>query len=179
MRRIAGFLNARLPQLKLGKVRDPRKRRGRRWHISQLMTAALSGLMAGCKNLADVEAMTDTMSLGIRRLLKIPRRLADTTLRDSLCRMSIDSLRQVLHRAVRAAWRRKSLKPVGLPFHMAVMDGKATALPCWNSPYVQKKQPEDAPPHGLLGYSPRQALHRRQSHSRPHQRDGAFPKRMG
>ena len=115
MRRIAGFLNSRLPELKLGQVRDPRKRRGKRWHIRQLMTATLCGLMAGSKNLADVEAMTDTMNLGVRRLLKIPRRMADTTLRDVLCRMSVETLRRVLHRAVRSARRRKALRPSRVP----------------------------------------------------------------
>jgi hypothetical protein len=150
LRRFAGFLNARLSQLQLGKVRDPRKRRGRRWHISQLLAATLGGMMAGCKSLADVESMTDCMSHSVRRLLNIPRRIADTTLRDTLCRMGIESLRALLHRAVRAARRRKALKPVGLPFHVAAMDGKAVVLTSWAGPYAQRVSPEKGKPYGLL-----------------------------
>lgn len=48
----------------------------------------------------------------MRRRLGIPRRLADTTARDALCRVPLDGLREVLRRAVRAAWRRKALGPV-------------------------------------------------------------------
>ena len=150
MRRLAGFLNARVPQLGLGKVHDPRSHRGRKWRLGQLMTAVLTGMMAGSKSLADVEALTETMSLGIRRLLNIPRRIADTTLRDLLCKMSFESLRCVLHRTVRAARRRKALKPIGLPFHMVAMDGKGTALTSWEGPYAQRVNPDTGLPYGLL-----------------------------
>lgn len=150
LRRIGGFLAARLPELRLSNVRDPRASRGRRWHISQLLVATLTGLMTGCKSLADVEAMTDSLSRCMRRLLRIPRRLADTTLRDTLCRMPIESLRALLHRAIRAARRRKALKPVGLPFHMAAMDGKACVLTSWAGAYSQRVLPESGRPFGLL-----------------------------
>jgi hypothetical protein len=82
-------------------------------------------------------------------MLGLPRRLADTTMRDALCRVPLDGLRAVLHRAVRAAWRRKALEPVGLPMSVVALDGKATALPTLNHPLVQNQHPEVGLPYGL------------------------------
>lgn len=150
MRRIAGFLHARVPELELGKVVDPREKRGRRWQLHTLLTATLLGLMSGAKSLAQIEELTQVMGRGMRRMLGIGRRVADTTLRDVLCRLDIESLRALLHRAVRAANRRKALPCVGLPFHVAAMDGKATALTSWDGPYAQRHLPEKGKPFGLL-----------------------------
>jgi hypothetical protein len=74
--------------------------------LPQVLTAVLAGLMAGCRNLPEVEQVTELMSTTVRRLLKLPRRLADTTMRDVICRLKLDELRAVLHRAVKAAARR-------------------------------------------------------------------------
>lgn len=151
LRRMAGFLKARLPELGLSKSRDPRDRRGRRWNVGALLTAVVVGLMAGCNNLAEVEDLTENLRLSMRRLLGILRRVADTTLRDFLCRLGIEPLRAILHRAVHAATRRKALPiAVGLPFHVAAMDGKATALTAWNGPYAQRQFTEAGKPYGLL-----------------------------
>jgi hypothetical protein len=86
----------------------------------------------------------------VRRRLGLPRRLADTTARDALCRVSIDGLRAALHRAVRAAWRRKALAPVGLPLGVVALDGKVTAVPAINDPLVQTQHPEVGLPYGLI-----------------------------
>src|SRR6266545_1762222 len=115
LRRTVGLLTVRLPELDLEAVPDPRAREGR-WSLGQLLRAALVGLMAGCKSLWETEDLTDRLSSPMRRLLGLPRRLADTTMRDALCRPElVDGLRPALHRLVRAAWRRKALAPVGLP----------------------------------------------------------------
>jgi hypothetical protein len=149
MRRMAGLLNARLPELGLEEVRDPR-RRWRRWSLPQVLRAALVGLMAGCRGLAEVESLTERLSVGARRLLRVPRRLADTTARDVICRLDFEDLRRCLHRVVRAAWRRKALEPRLLPFQVVAMDGKATALPSWDDVYVQRSTPEVGAPYGLM-----------------------------
>ncbi len=149
VRRMAGVLRARLPELNLEGVPDPRAREGR-WSLAQILKATLVGLMAGCRNLCESEALTATLAPAMRRRLGLPRRLADTTARDALCRVPLDGLREALHGAVRAAWRRKALAPVGLPVSVVALDGKATALPALNHPLVQNQHPEFGLPYGLV-----------------------------
>jgi hypothetical protein len=145
---MAGLLRARLPELDLDAVPDPRARNGR-WSLAQILRAALVGLMAGCRSLWETEQLTEALSPAARRLLGVPRRLADTTARDALCRLPLNGLRAVLHRAVRAAWRRKALKPVGLPVSVVALDGKATSLPTLNHPFVQNHVTDQLVPFGI------------------------------
>jgi hypothetical protein len=135
--------------LGLEEVPDPRAREGR-WSLAQILRATLVGLMAGCRSLWEAEQLTAGLSVTARRLVGLPRRLADTTARDALCRVPLDGLRAVLHRAVRAAWRRKALAPVGLPFGVVALDGKATTLPTLNHPLVQNRVTDQAVPYGLV-----------------------------
>ncbi len=50
---------------------------------------------------------------------------------------------------MRAAWLRKALEPVGLPIGVVALDGKVTALPTLNHPFVQNQHPDVGLPHGL------------------------------
>jgi len=149
VRRMAGLLHARLPELDLDRVADPRAREGR-WSLAQILRATLVGLMAGCKGLWEAEQLSAGLSVSARRQLGLRRRLADTTARDALCQVSLVELRAALHRLVKSAWRRKALEPVGLPMSVLVLDGKVTALPCLNQPYVQTQHPEVGSPYGLV-----------------------------
>jgi len=129
-RRIAGLLRSRLPELGLVRVADPRARRGRRWkHLPALLRAALVGIMAGCKSIGETESLTDEMSLPMRRMLRIPRRVPDTTLRQTLVRLLPDELRARLHAQTKTAHRRKALAAVGMPFGQVAVDGRTTKLP--------------------------------------------------
>lgn len=143
IRRMAGFLNARLSELGLAQVLDPRNKRGRKWKIDQLLRAMLVGLLADAKSLAEIEDLTAEMSQSMRKLLKIPRRTPDTTLRDWLCGMNIDALRAVLHQLSAVAQRRKAIAPVGLPFGVITMDGKATAIKAWDDAHAQRHLNEE------------------------------------
>jgi hypothetical protein len=150
LRRMAGLLATRLPELDLEAVPDPRAREGR-WRLPQILRATLVGLMAGCKSLWETEDLTERLSTPMRRMLRLPRRLADTTMRDALCRPKLlAGLRAALHRAVRAAWRRKALVPVGLPFGVLALDGKVTAVPSINGEFAQTQHPEQGLPYGLI-----------------------------
>lgn len=149
VRRVAGLLRARLPELDLEAVPDPRAREGR-WSLAQILRATLVGLMAGCRSLWDAEQLTAGMAAPMRRRLGLPRRLADTTARDALCRVGLDELRVVLHRAVRAAWRRKALDSESLPIQVVALDGKSTALPTLNHPLVQNHVDGQVVPFGLV-----------------------------
>jgi hypothetical protein len=146
---MAGLLRARIPELDLEAVPDPRAREGR-WSLAQILRATLVGLLAGCRSLWETEQLTEALSPVARRLVGLPRRLADTTARDALCRVALDGLRAALHRLVRAAWRRKALAPVGLPLSVIALDGKATALPCLNGQFAQTQHPEQGLPYGIV-----------------------------
>lgn len=106
LRRRMGLLAARLPELDLDAVADPRAREGR-WSLAQILRATLVGLMAGCRSLWEASSSRPgcrwprAASFGCRQL-RLPRRLADTTARDALCKLSLDELRAALHRLVKA-----------------------------------------------------------------------------
>jgi hypothetical protein len=148
LRRMAGMLKARLPELKLRLVNDPR-RFVRRWQLDRLLRAALMALMAGCKSLAEMEELTESFSTAIRRTLGLWARVPDTTMRDVLCMTDPDELRGVLHRAVKAAKGREALASEYLPFQVVALDGKGTALPCWDDLVSQRHVPEEGAPYGI------------------------------
>lgn len=150
LQRMAGFLRARLPELRLRMIVDPRDRRGRRYELEALLRQVVLGMMTGCKGLGELEQRDAWGSRDVRRLLRLPEGVADTTLRDVLCRLDWRSVREALHRAIRKAQRRKALKPQGLPFHMVALDGKATALPNGEGPYAQWHTPENGAPYALM-----------------------------
>jgi hypothetical protein len=141
-----GVLMARLPETRLERVKDPRSVRGRRWRLETLLRAVLVGLVAGCKSLAQAEALTAEMSLALRKQLGIARRVADTTMRDVLCALDPEELRGPLHAVVRAAHRRKALEPEVLPFGAVAMDGKGTALPSCDDAYAQRQSQGEGKP---------------------------------
>jgi hypothetical protein len=130
-RRMAGLLKARLPDLRLDKVLDPRKCRGKRWSLDVVLRACITGLAARCKSLAQTESLTEEMSDGMSRMLGVFRRIPDTTMRDVLVRLNPEPLRLCIHRQVKAAKRRKALKPDKLPFGVVAIDGK-TNIPGLN-----------------------------------------------
>jgi DDE_Tnp_1-associated len=142
-RRMIGVLVARLPEIRLDQVKDPRQRRGRRWALTALLRAVLVAMVAGCKSLAQAEALTAEMSVAVRRKLGIARRIADTTMRDALCALDPAELRRPLHALVRAAHRRKALEPEGLPFGVVALDGKSTAVPSCDDEYAQRQSQGD------------------------------------
>lgn len=146
---MAGMLKARLPELRLDRVNDPRKF-VKRWQLARLLRSALLAMMAGAKSLSEVEELTDTLAPAIRRALGLWRRVPDTTLRDVLCRLDPQQLRECLHRAARAARRRKALPRESLPFHAVAIDGKVTALPCCDERFAQRHLPDEGAPYGLM-----------------------------
>jgi hypothetical protein len=145
-RRIAGVLKARLPELGLDALADPRKRRGRRWKaLATLVRSCLVTQMAGGKSFRDVECLSEEMSLPMRRQLGIARRIPDTTLRTCLSKIDPQGLRACLRRQALAAHRRKALSPWGLPFGVVAIDGKHSAIAAWDELYSQKQEHSSAP----------------------------------
>ena len=139
-RRMAGLLGARLPEPGLEQVPDPRRRRGRRWSLVTILRTCLAAMAAGCRNLAESEALTDEMSVVMRGKLGIVRRVPDTTMRSVLVRIRPSELRKCLRRQTKRAYRRKALAPVGLPFGVVAIDGKSTSIEAWDHLYAQRHE---------------------------------------
>lgn len=137
-RRMAGVLKARLPDLKMERVRDPRKARGKRWSLDVLLRTCVVALACRRRSLAQTESLSQEMSFGMSRMLGLNRRLPDTTMRDALVRIEPGQLRRCIHRQVKAAQRRKTLRPEGLPFGVVAIDGKSTAIEAWDNRYAQR-----------------------------------------
>ncbi len=98
-----------------------------------------------------MEELTDELTLPVRRRLGIARRISDTTLRDALAMLAPDDLRPILHRATRAARRRKALEPDGLPFGVVALDGKDTVVPACDDFFAQRQtHGDDAPLAGAV-----------------------------
>lgn len=94
-------------------LRDPRKRRGRRWKFSTLMAALWAGVLTAALTLRKVEELTERMG----------RRISDTTLWALLVRLTPGPFRKLLVSEVRKAWRAKEMESL-LPFSMVAVDGK-------------------------------------------------------
>lgn len=141
-RRMLGYWSARLPELGLYRVPDPRQARGRRWALGGMLGATVAGMTSGAKTLRGLETATGTWSPAVRRRLGVRRRLPDTTLRSVMARIDPNDLRAVLHRQTRAAHRRKALGVDGVPCGIVSIDGKVTAIPEWSGPYAQRQVQE-------------------------------------
>lgn len=145
-RRLAGLLGRRVGEAQLDQVEDCRDPRGQRWKLSTLLTATVAGLAAGAKSTADVERITERMSRAMRRWLGIPRRVPDTTLRDTLCCLEPEQVVGRLHAVVHAARRRKALEPDLLPFGVLSLDGKTTSIAACDDWYAQRQTAEAGAP---------------------------------
>lgn len=151
-RRLLGLLRSRLPETRLEWMTDTRRQASIRWALPTVLQAVVVSMLAGCKSLAEMEALTDEMSLAARRLLGIPRRLPDTTARQVLLGVEPEELRNVIRLQVLAAHRRKALQPEGLPFGVVAMDGKFVPAPGdRRSPFVQACRRQDGSSYGRIG----------------------------
>jgi hypothetical protein len=138
-RRILGWLATRLAVLPWSEVTDHRCRTGTYWRLPQVLRVVVMGLVAGAKSVADLEALTESMSAAAQRLFGIARKLSDTTARDLLTRLVPEELRAVLHAQIRTFHRQKALAPVGFRWGVVSMDGKATPIRAWDNRYAQQQ----------------------------------------
>lgn len=149
-RRVQKFLDRHLssPAFRWDDITDPRKPRGRRWMLSELLDAARTGMLAGCPSLREVEALTD--ELGETGRQYVSRRVPDTTLWDVLPKLSQAELRAKTQQQVRAFWRSKCLEPECLPCGVVSFDGKGLgALEHDADGEAQKGHRSDGSPYWL------------------------------
>lgn len=148
-RRIVGMLSARDVDLQLSAVEDKRAVHLIKWPLHVLLRLAIVCLCSGCRSLAEAEQLTVDMTADMRHKLRLPRRVPDTTLRTTLTGQDPEQIRDVMHRQIRAAARRKALLPDGFPFNAAMLDGKSTSLPSCDDFYAQR-QTQDGKLIGVL-----------------------------
>lgn len=123
VKRFVRFLRKRDNAPDFSAIRDPRKRRGRRWRLQALLNAVFVGMVALETSLRGTERMARDLD-GCRRQLGIGRRVPDATLARMLTMLRDEQgLRQALIGQIRGADRRKALEPV-LPINMVAIDGQ-------------------------------------------------------
>jgi len=126
IRTTAGFLTTNFNDDLLSRLTDPRSRQGRSWKspIPLLKTVQL-GLASGCKGLGAAEKLTAGMFGSVRKMVSIPRTVADTTMRDLLVELSPEELSELIYVAGYDAWDRRAIHRLeGFPFHAISCDGK-------------------------------------------------------
>ena len=141
-RQVVGLLAARLPELRLDAVEDPRSERGRRWPLSCLLRTVLVGMLAGSKSLAEVETLSSELSPAVRRRLKLGGRVPDTTLRDLAVALEPEEAQKLLRRSAQVAYRRKAM-PADFPLDVVAMDGKATGVEELDGKWAQTHRDRD------------------------------------
>lgn len=150
-RRLSGVLHSRLPELGFEHVDDPRRQASINWPLPTILTLVVTAIVAKRRSLAHLESLSAEMSEASRKMLGLPRRLPDTTARDTLVELEPDSLRLALYRQVRAAHRRKALRPERLPFGVVSLDGKFTVIDEAEGEYVSPLRDEPKATKGKLG----------------------------
>lgn len=138
-RRILGWLAARLDVLPWSRVTDPRTGSSTYWRLTTVLPVVVMGLVAGARSVADLEALTASMSAAARRWFRLARNLPDTTARDLLVRLAPEELRGILHAQIRSFHRQKALEPEGFRWGVVSMDGKSTSIRAWDQRYVQQQ----------------------------------------
>jgi hypothetical protein len=114
------------------------------------MMALALGAVTALRSLRAVEALTAGLALPVRRRSRIPGRISDTKLRDTLLGLRPEEVRRALHRQVKAEHRRGNLVPTRLPFGVVAIDGKGLGkLDDWGHPDIQPIRPEGKRPYGL------------------------------
>lgn len=139
------MLGARLPEIGLEQVADPRAARGIRWpELSPLLIASIVAMAAGLKSFADTEKLTGEMSYAMRKKLGITKRVPDTTMRNTTVKLDPGEFRKCLRRQTKVAHKRKALMPDGFPFGVVAVDGKYTAIDAWDDEYSQRQSGKDS-----------------------------------
>ncbi len=134
---------------------DGRSPRGQTWKDPKpLFKVVLLGILAGCKGLGELEELIEEMPKSMRKLLGIPRKISDTTLRDFLVKVDPVKLQAVLSVVGYDAYRRKALRQrddIDLPFSVLSMDGKYPSISDTGSyEYLQVHHTDGEPTHGLV-----------------------------
>jgi predicted transposase YbfD/YdcC len=149
LRTIARQVRHNLPSSRWKDVPDPRRARGRRHRLSDLLQALVLGLVVGARTLRDVEALL--RDLGQRQALGIRGQPSDTTLDRAARTVAPSGLRPLVVAQVLEMHRSKQLVPdPELGISLVAIDGKTLATdPVQTHPEGQAQGPDGTGPFVL------------------------------
>ncbi len=157
VRRTAGWIARYVSDdlLEWGAKADGRGAQGRTWKDAKaLLKIVLLGMLAGCSGAKEVEKLSAELPKSVRRLLGIPRRVPDTTLRDFLVKLEPQKLHIMLWLVGYDANRRKALHQrddIGIPFGVVSGDAKYPSISDTTPyEYLQIHHQDGVATHGLV-----------------------------
>ncbi|MCA9330294.1 ISAs1 family transposase [Candidatus Saccharibacteria bacterium] len=99
--------------------KDPRRNNAnKKWDFQYLMEVVFLGMLSGCKNLREVESLSESLK----------ERIPDTTLSDMLSKLDPAPLRKVLVQGVKQALRSHELPKEEFPIRLTAIDGKSLSV---------------------------------------------------
>ncbi len=138
------------PAYRFDDVPDPRDPRGVQWSLGAMLRATWLGMLVGASSIREVESMTEDLGTARRRDGRLDR-LPDSTLEYVLPKVEWQALRGKLVDQIHEMQRAKALEPVGLPFGLLVVDGKALGSYDNDAGGLgQKNEREDGTPYWLV-----------------------------
>jgi len=97
-------------------LQDPRRKSER--SLGDILTAVMSGMLSGCRNLRKLEHQTELRG----------SRIPDTTMWDLLVKIDPTALHQEIARGVKEAARSHEFDDKDLPINLVVIDGKSISV---------------------------------------------------
>lgn len=97
------------------KMEDPRQENKCKWGFIELMGNLLRGMLSGCKNLREVEDLSEI----------IGERIPDTTLHDVIVRVNPEPLNKEIAKQVKKALRSHEFPRKEFPVRVVAVDGKS------------------------------------------------------
>lgn len=129
MNRTAGQLVSALKRLGVkwdDAIKDARDRRGQRHPFVGLLNLLVVGFASGATTLRGIEDLSADLSAVARRVLRLGRRVSDTTLYMLLAGQEVAGLRETLVAQVRHLIRGKRVRNDLFRFGVVAFDGKST-----------------------------------------------------
>lgn len=107
-------------------IQDKRAARGKRYNCCELVKTFLIGMVSGLMTVTQLERFCPKITAAVSRVLQIPRQISDTTLRNFLLLLNLESLREALRNSAHVGRQRKAVKEDAFDWPAVACDGKTT-----------------------------------------------------